>query len=92
MYQLLPLNRLTAGRFGRVAQILGRPDEVQRVNEMGLRDGIQIEMIRSGTPCIIRTGMQTLCLRGNDLLNVLVEPGAGECARYPSCVSANRRV
>jgi Fe2+ transport system protein FeoA len=77
VYQLLPLNRLASGRTGRVAQILGCPDEVQRVQELGIRDGIQIEMIRSGTPCIIRTGLQTLCLRGNDLLNVLVDPGVG---------------
>ena len=76
MYQLVPLNRLASGRYGRVAQILGLPEDVQRVKEMGIRDGIQVEMIRSGTPCIIRTGMQTLCIRGNDLLNVLVEPGA----------------
>jgi ferrous iron transport protein A len=77
MYQLVPLNRLASGRNGRVAQILGLPEDVQRVKEMGIRDGILVEMIRSGTPCIIRTGMQTLCIRGNDLLNVLVEPGAG---------------
>jgi len=76
MYQLVPLNRLASGRNGRVAQILGHPDDVRRVNELGIRDGIQVEIIRSGMPCIIRTGMQTLCIRGNELLNVLIEPGA----------------
>jgi Fe2+ transport system protein FeoA len=75
MYHLVPLNRLASGRNGRVAQILGHPEDVRRVNELGIRDGIHVEIIRSGMPCIIRTGMQTLCIRGNELLNVLVEPG-----------------
>jgi Fe2+ transport system protein FeoA len=57
--------------------VLGCPEHIRRVNEMGIRDGVQVEMVRSGTPCIIRTGMQTLCIRGTDLLNVLVQPGVG---------------
>ena len=76
MVNLVPLHLLPAGDSARVMQILGCPEQVQRVKEMGIRDGDQIEMIRSGTPCIIRAGMQTLCVRGNDLLNVLVERGA----------------
>ncbi len=76
MYHLVPLERLAAGDRARVMQILGCPEQVQRVKEMGIRDGALIEMVRTGTPCIIRTGMQTLCVRGNELLNVLVEPGA----------------
>jgi ferrous iron transport protein A len=76
MHQLVPLHCLASGIRGKVMQILGCPQQVQRVNEMGIRDGAEIEMIRGGSPCIIRAGMQTLCVRGNDLLNVLVEPGA----------------
>jgi ferrous iron transport protein A len=76
MVDLVPLHHLPSGDSARVMQILGCPEQVQRVKEMGIRDGDEIEMIRSGTPCIIRAGMQTLCVRGNDLLNVLVERGA----------------
>jgi hypothetical protein len=32
-------------------------------------------MVRQGSPCIVRLKGNTLCIRGNDLLNVLV--GAG---------------
>ena len=78
MVDLVPLRYLPVGNSGRVMQILGCPEQVQRVKEMGIRDGAEIEMIRSGTPCIIRAGTQTLCIRGNDLLNVLIEPGANE--------------
>jgi hypothetical protein len=43
---------------------------------MGIRDGAEIVMVRSGSPCIIRVGMHTLCVRGTDLLSVLVQCGA----------------
>ena len=76
MIDLLPLNCLPTGHSARVMQILGCPEQVQRVKEMGIRDGAEVEMVRGGTTCIIRTGAQTLCIRGNDLLNVLVGRGA----------------
>ena len=75
MFHLVPLHRLPSGDRARVMQILGCPEQVQRFKEMGIRDGAEIQMVRSGTPCIIRTEMQTLCIRGSELLNVLVEPG-----------------
>jgi ferrous iron transport protein A len=78
MVDLVPLHHLPAGDSARVIHILGCPEQVQRVKEMGIRDGDEIEMIRSGIPCIIRSGMQTLCIRGNEFLNVLVERGAKE--------------
>jgi Fe2+ transport system protein FeoA len=77
MIDLIPLHGLASGTSGQVMQILGCPQEVQRIKEMGIRDGQFVEMVRSGTPCIIRTGMQTLCVRGTELLHVLVQPGAG---------------
>jgi ferrous iron transport protein A len=75
MFDLVPLHGLPAGNSARVAHIFGCPEQVRRIHEMGIRDGTEIEMIRSGTPCIIRTGLQTLCVRGSDLLHVLVQPG-----------------
>jgi Fe2+ transport system protein FeoA len=76
MPDLVPLHHLPNGDSARVMHILGCPEQVQRVKEMGICDGAEIEMVRSGTPCIIRAGSQTLCVRGNDLLTVLVERGA----------------
>ena len=76
MVDLVPLHRLPSGDRGRVMHILGCPEHVQRVREMGIRDGAEIVMVRSGTPCIIRVGMHTLCVRGTDLLSVLVQSGA----------------
>jgi ferrous iron transport protein A len=77
MFNAVPLHGLACGDTGQVTHVLGSPQEVQRIRELGITDGARIEMVRSGTPCIIRAGMQTLCVRGNDLLRVLVQPGAG---------------
>ena len=71
--RLVPLCRLSAGQSARVGRILGRPDHVHRLEEFGLRRGIQIEMFRPGNPCILRLAGNKLAIRVDDLLNVLVE-------------------
>ncbi|MDZ4817455.1 MAG: FeoA domain-containing protein [Planctomycetota bacterium] len=81
MPDLLPLHYLHAGHTAEVVQIIGSPDQVQRVHEMGLLRGTHVKMIQGGTPCIIRTEGQTLCIRGTELLRVMVrhvisQPGA----------------
>jgi Fe2+ transport system protein FeoA len=77
MDELIPLHCLPVGNSGRVMHILGCPEHVQRVREMGIHDGVHVEMVRSGGACIVRTGDQTVCLRGSDVFSVLVQPGAG---------------
>jgi Fe2+ transport system protein FeoA len=52
---------------------MGQPELVHRLREMGLTDGQQIEMLQSGSPCIIRLGGHKLCFRCNDLTRVLVK-------------------
>ena len=74
MHRLVPLNRLRTGETALIVEVVGRSDQVQRIKELGLRDGTAISMVRSGSPCIIRLAGQTLCIRANELLNVLVEP------------------
>jgi Fe2+ transport system protein FeoA len=56
-----------------VAEIVGQEDQVQRLKELGFCPGVHLKMIRAGSPCIVRLQGQTLCIRGNELLNVLVE-------------------
>jgi len=53
---------------------MGDPQQVHRLQELGLRQGITIEMLQSGSPCIIRTAGSKLCFRPNDALKVLVRP------------------
>lgn len=72
-YDLIPLHHLVAGSSGVVAAVLGDLDQVQRLRELGLRDGESVEMVQSGSPCIVRLGGQKLCFRADDLLSVLVK-------------------
>ncbi len=75
MHNLIPLNLLAPGDCGQVDLVTGSPDEVHRLEELGLRGGAMIEMVRSGSPCIIRLAGQKLCLRSDDLLSILVRCG-----------------
>lgn len=76
MYTLIPLNLLAPGQSAEIDQITGRADEVHRLEELGLRGGAAVEMVQCGSPCIIRLAGQKLCLRGDELLSVLVRCGA----------------
>lgn len=76
IHNLIPLSSLTAGECAHIDQITGRRDEVHRLEELGLRGGAMIEMVQSGSPCIIRLAGQKLCFRADELLSVLVRYGA----------------
>jgi Fe2+ transport system protein FeoA len=75
MHDLLPLNCLRAGQFALVAQLLGTSEHVHRLQELGLRDGVEVAMVQPGVPCIIRLAGQKLCFRADELTSVLVRPG-----------------
>ena len=77
MDDLVPLSVLRPGDMAEIGLVLGRPEDVHRLEEMGLRGGTSVEMISPGSPCIIRLGANKLCFRADDLLSVLVRPGPG---------------
>ncbi|HZZ26835.1 MAG TPA: FeoA domain-containing protein [Pirellulales bacterium] len=72
-HRLMPLGRVSAGQRASVAQVVGRSDQVQRLKELGFQHGAALEMVSAGSPCIVRLQGNKLCIRGNELLNVLVE-------------------
>lgn len=67
---------LAPGQFALVEQLYGQTEQVHRLEELGLRQGVEVEMVQSGSPCIIRVAGSKLCFRECDLLSVLVRPGA----------------
>jgi Fe2+ transport system protein FeoA len=75
MNELIPLNLLQAGCTALIGQIMGRPEQVHRLEELGLRGGAAVEMLQPGSPCIIRLAGHKLCFRADELLSVLVRPG-----------------
>jgi len=68
-----PIRFLVCGEKGRVEQLLGTREDVQRLEEMGLRRGESVEMLQPGSPCIVRLGGSRLCFRETDTLGVLVQ-------------------
>jgi Fe2+ transport system protein FeoA len=45
------------------------------LHELGLHAGARIEVVQSGTPCIVRIGGSKLCLREGADVTVLVSRG-----------------
>ncbi|MHB8969595.1 MAG: FeoA family protein [Pirellulaceae bacterium] len=70
--ELIPLDRLSSGQTARIACLVGCPDYVRRLEEMGLRPGIAVHMVRRGSPCIVRAGGNRLCFRCSGLLGIMV--------------------
>jgi len=70
----VPLQMLDAGQIAAVTDVIGQRDTVHRLHELGLRRGAEVEMIQPGSPCIVRLEGHRLCLRSDELLNVLVTP------------------
>lgn len=74
MLDLTPISMLRPGQVAEVRQVLGMPEHVRRLEELGLRKGVRLEMVRSGSPCIVRLGVSTICLRNGELAAVMVVP------------------
>ena len=66
MPEIIPLNLLRPGSKAAIDLISGDPDEVQRMEELGLQAGSVIEVLQQGCPCIVRCRGAKYCLRGND--------------------------
>ena len=81
MDDLVPLNLLTRGQSALIEQLVGQAEQVHRLEELGLRAGVSIEMLEPGTPCIVRVADQKLCFRDAELFNVIVRPGVASCGQ-----------
>lgn len=64
---------LSPGEIGCVREVGGEKTLVRRLDEMGLRAGVEIRMVQPGTPCIVALDHQRLSFRGEDDAVVMVE-------------------
>lgn len=71
---LLPLDMLRPGEWADVHDVGGSPDWVCRMAELGLRSGCRVQMVQSGSPCLLQVGGCKLCVRGDDTSQILVKP------------------
>lgn len=75
MPDTFPLQMLPAGQRARVDQLLGRPDEIHRLQELGIRVGTPIEVLQSGATCIVKLDGARMAFRDHDGCRVLVRLG-----------------
>ena len=75
MPETFPLQMLTTGQRARIDQLLGRPDEIHRLQELGMRIGTWVEMLQNGTTCIVQLDGARLAFRDHDGFRVLVRLG-----------------
>jgi ferrous iron transport protein A len=76
MDMLLPLDCLGCGEWADVEEVTGEPGLVCRMAELGLRNGCRLQMLQSGSPCLLRVGGCRLSLRGECAMQILVRPVA----------------
>lgn len=73
MLQLIPLTQVRSGCRASIEELSGTHADIQRMEELGLRRGHEIEVIQGGCPCIVRCRGAKYCLRGNDCTCVWVQ-------------------
>ncbi|WP_175516946.1 FeoA family protein [Planctomicrobium piriforme] len=74
MVDIIPLDNLGEGQSGRIVELVGPAAWKHRLEELGLRDGAIVSLIKRGEPCIIGIRSQRLSFRCDPDMMVLVEP------------------
>lgn len=77
---MIPLALLGVGQNAEVAQVIGLPAHVHRLEELGIRSGTRLQMVQAGSPCIVGLAGSRLCFRQADALAVLVKPESDQWA------------
>ena len=72
MPDTFPLQMLAAGQRARIDQLVGRPDEIHRLQELGMQVGKPVEVLQSGSTCIVKLDGTRLAFRDHDGFHVLV--------------------
>ena len=72
MAKLIPLHLLPIGQIAHVEHVAGEPGSTHRLKELGFRDGAIVEMVQSGSACIVRIGGHKLGFRADDATGVFV--------------------
>ncbi len=70
----IPLALLRSGQQATVQSLVGSMELVRHLNELGIHEGSLLEMVRPGPTCILRINGTKLCVRGDELLRVMVTP------------------
>ena len=77
---LLPLNMLKTGEYAEIAFVHGEPSWVGRMAELGVREGCKLQVLQSGTTCLLKISDCRLCIRSSDKTQILVRTVSGPAA------------
>lgn len=66
------MQMLKTGEKAVVDAVIGDAASTNRLREMGLQDGVEVQMVRTGSCCIVRLGNRKLGFRSDDSASVLV--------------------
>jgi ferrous iron transport protein A len=75
---VVPLEYLAVGEIGRIENVDGSTEMVTRLEEMGLRQGVDVQMVRPGSPCIIALNNHRISFRGEESAVVMVAIGGSQ--------------
>ena len=71
--EVLPLDLLRVGESGKIVEIVGPVEWKHRLEELGLREGCEVRVVKSGEPCILAVGGHRLSFRPDAGTMILVE-------------------
>jgi ferrous iron transport protein A len=72
MREFISLSALRPGQMAEISEVVGPLAHIRLLQELGLRAGALLQMVRSGSPCILRVEGSTLCFRDDDSLRLMV--------------------
>ncbi len=75
MSEYVSLATLRPGQTAEIGEVRGSLPHVRRLHELGLRTGAFIQMVRNGSPCILRVDGSTMCFRDDDSLRLVALSG-----------------
>lgn len=71
---ILPLECLRPGEWAEVCDVTGEPCWIGRLAELGVQIGCRVQLLRSGSPCLLQVGGCRLSLRSDHVAQILVRP------------------
>jgi ferrous iron transport protein A len=72
MREFISLSALRPGQVAEIGDVVGPVAHIRRLHELGLRTGALLQMVRCGSPCILRVDGSTLCFRDDNSLRLIV--------------------
>ncbi len=73
---ILPLELLQANEEASIVELVGEDCQIHRLEEMGLRVGASIRMVRPGLPCLLALDGKRLSIRLSGIVDILVSAAA----------------